>query len=99
MRRRLLVFLTIKPNKTLTAKQPHCYNANLIEDNQRYGHEELVYYIRGRGENSSNNKGKQDSILAMFSEEGCIYNANLCQKHHKNRQFKNNAKGNQQSQA
>lgn len=94
-----LVFFLLETSKALPSKQPDRYNTDLIKDNQRHGHKQLVHHIRGGGEDGGDNKGKQDSILAMLSKKDCIYNTDFCQKHHKYRQFENNPKGNQQPQA
>lgn len=88
-----------KTGERLSGKQPDRPDADFIQDDQGHGHEQLIHHIRGRSQNSGDDKGQEDGIPSMPVQKRDTDQAHLGQQHHEYRQFKNDAKGDQQPQA
>ena len=80
------------------AKQPHGDDADLVENQKGYGHDQLVNHIRSWGQNGGDDEIDQDRVTAVAAQPGLGHHAQPRQQHHEDRHFKDDAKSQKQLQ-
>ena len=92
------IIIRIETGQPFSTEQPDSNDADLIENQKRHAHEHLVDDIGGRGDNGRNNKTDQYGIFPVAVQKTYIHHAHLGQQDHKDRQFEDYAKGDEQPQ-
>ncbi len=91
-------FIFDKADKGLFGEKTHRQNADLIENDQRTSHEQLIDDIRCGRQNGGDDKGDKKGVFTVFRQKRRVNNTDLGKKDHQHRQFKDHAECKQQPQ-